>query len=125
MPISSACSITWASWRLSSRSALRRSAAISPNDAANACTAPRAEPVEAGATYVFDKGYVHYGWWRNIHEKRAFFVTRPKTNMPLRKTKARAVVERAGDGVGEFERRARARPFHQHRRRQRGPRHRH
>ena len=39
--------------------------------------------IEAGATYVFDKGYCHYGWWRAIHAAGAIFVTRPKTNMGL------------------------------------------
>jgi IS4 transposase len=37
-------------------------------------------PLEAGITYVFDKGYCHYDWWREIHAAGAFFVTRPKTN---------------------------------------------
>jgi putative transposase len=31
-----------------------------------------------GATYVFDKGYVHYKWWTAIHQAGSFFVTRPK-----------------------------------------------
>src|SRR5207237_8912433 len=39
--------------------------------------------IEAGATYVFDKGYCHYGWWTAIAEAGALFVTRPKTNMRL------------------------------------------
>jgi putative transposase len=39
--------------------------------------------IEPGATYVFDKGYCHYGWWTAIAEERAVFVTRPKTNMGL------------------------------------------
>lgn len=37
-------------------------------------------PIEAGATYVFDKGYVDYGWWHTIHEQEALFVSRLKTN---------------------------------------------
>src|SRR5690606_6733908 len=36
--------------------------------------------IEAGATYVFDKGYCDYAWWRQMHADGAFFVTRPKTN---------------------------------------------
>ncbi|MCU0882445.1 MAG: IS4 family transposase [Hyphomonadaceae bacterium] len=36
--------------------------------------------LEAGITYVFDKGYCHYGWWNQIHAAGAFFVTRPKQN---------------------------------------------
>lgn len=39
--------------------------------------------IEAGATYVFDKGYCHYGWWSAIAAAKAVFVTRPKTNMRL------------------------------------------
>ena len=39
--------------------------------------------IEAGATYVFDKGYCHYGWWSAIAAAEAVFVTRPKTNMAL------------------------------------------
>ena len=34
--------------------------------------------IEAGATYVFDKGYYHFGWWGKINDTGAFFVTRPK-----------------------------------------------
>ena len=37
-------------------------------------------PIEAGATYVFDKGYMDYAWWHEIHQKDAFFVTRLKKN---------------------------------------------
>ena len=33
--------------------------------------------IEAGATYVFDKGYCHYGWWTAIAEAGSIFVTRP------------------------------------------------
>ncbi len=32
-------------------------------------------PIEAGATYVFDKGYCDFKWWTNIHAAGAFFVT--------------------------------------------------
>src|ERR1700756_5183239 len=39
--------------------------------------------IEPGATYVFDKGYCHYGWWTAIAEEGAVFVTRPKTTMRL------------------------------------------
>ncbi len=24
--------------------------------------------IEAGATYVFDKGYYHFGWWTKIND---------------------------------------------------------
>jgi IS4 transposase len=39
--------------------------------------------IETGATYVFDKGYCHYGWWTAIAKAEAVFVTRPKSNMGL------------------------------------------
>jgi putative transposase len=54
--------------------------------------------IEAGATYVFDKGYCHFGWWKKINDFRAFFVTRPKVNMRLRAKKHRVLSEREGDG---------------------------
>jgi putative transposase len=51
-----------------------------------------------GATYVFDKGYVHYKWWTAIHKTETFFVTRPKGNMGLRVTATRPVEEAQGEG---------------------------
>ena len=44
----------------------------------------RRQPIEPGATYVFDKAYVDYAWWRELHEAGCRFVTRPKKNVPLR-----------------------------------------
>lgn len=32
-------------------------------------------PIEAGATYVFDKGYCDYQWWARIHAQQAWFAT--------------------------------------------------
>jgi len=54
--------------------------------------------IEAGATYVFDKGYYHFGWWKKINDTKAFFVTRPKANTRLRMTKRRYVRKVIGDG---------------------------
>jgi len=54
--------------------------------------------LEAGATYVFDKGYYHFGWWKKINDSGAFFVTRVKTNTRLRKTKSRNVRKKTGEG---------------------------
>src|ERR1700686_2350389 len=54
--------------------------------------------IEAGATYVFDKGYYHFGWWKKINDTKAFFVTRPKDNTRLRATKRRYVRKVIGDG---------------------------
>ena len=39
--------------------------------------------LEAGATYVFDKGYYDYRWWHEIAENKAIFVTRFKRNAAL------------------------------------------
>ncbi len=54
--------------------------------------------IEAGATYVFDKGYCHYGWWRAIHAAGAIFVTRPKSNMGLTRVEMRPIEVTEGDG---------------------------
>lgn len=35
-------------------------------------------PIEAGATYVFDKGYYDYNWWHSIEEQGGLWVTRLK-----------------------------------------------
>jgi IS4 transposase len=40
----------------------------------------RKMPIEAGQTYVFDKGYCDYNWWHQIHCSGAYFVTRLKSN---------------------------------------------
>jgi IS4 transposase len=58
----------------------------------------RAAEIISGATYVFDKGYVHYKWWTAIHQAGAFFVTRPKGNMGLRVTANRPLAEAKGEG---------------------------
>jgi IS4 transposase len=54
--------------------------------------------IESGATYVFDKGYCHYGWWWKINDHGAFFVTRPKVNCPLRSLRRRPLRRRKADG---------------------------
>ena len=59
--------------------------------------------IEAGATYVFDKGYCHYGWWTAIAGAKAFFVTRPKTNMKLDTVCLRGFKEADGDGFTVLE----------------------
>lgn len=55
-------------------------------------------PIKAGTTYVFDKGYCHFGWWKKINDCSAFFVTRKKVNMRLRATRHRFNRKRKGDG---------------------------
>jgi IS4 transposase len=54
--------------------------------------------IEAGATYVFDKGYCHFGWWTKINDANAFFVTRTKANTRFRVTQGRYAGKRIGDG---------------------------
>jgi IS4 transposase len=54
--------------------------------------------IEAGATYVFDKGYCHYGWWTRIDAAQAHFVTRPKQNARFRQIRCRTVRKTIGDG---------------------------
>ena len=44
-----------------------------------------------GATYVFDLGYYHFGWWQTMHEKGYRFGTRLKTNTKLTVTSERRV----------------------------------
>jgi putative transposase len=54
--------------------------------------------IETGATYVFDKGYCHYGWWTAIAEAEAFFVTRPKSKMGLKVLCQRPIETAQGAG---------------------------
>lgn len=63
----------------------------------------RTAGIEAGATYVFDKGYCHYGWWRAIAAAGASFVTRPKTNMGLKRAGLRPIAMPEGDGFTVLE----------------------
>jgi putative transposase len=58
----------------------------------------RRTPVARAGTYVFDKGYCHFGWWRKINDGGAFFVTRAKKNLRLRATAWRLRAPVAGDG---------------------------
>ena len=59
----------------------------------------RKTALEAGATYVFDKAYCAYDWWREIHDCKAFFVTRPKANARFQILRARPLDERERDGA--------------------------
>jgi putative transposase len=63
----------------------------------------RTVAIEKGATYVFDKGYCHYGWWTRITAAKAFFVTRPKSNMGLKVLDIRSLPEADGDGFTVLE----------------------
>lgn len=57
----------------------------------NDITAAWEMPIEAGATYVFDLGYYHYKYWAALDEAGCRFVTRLKSNTPLRVIKERKV----------------------------------
>jgi putative transposase len=54
-------------------------------------------PIEAGATYVFDKAYCKYAWWTAISEAGAIFVTRKKTSSRFRAVHLRPLRKRKGD----------------------------
>jgi hypothetical protein len=82
----------------------------------NDVVAGRRQPIEAGATYVFDKAYADYAWWNRLHEAGCRFVTRPKSNVPLRLLSERAVSAQdrqeaaiESDGVVELASQQRAR----------------
>lgn len=49
----------------------------------NDISAAHAMPIEPGATYVFDLGYYHYGWWESLNAAGCRIVTRLKKNTPL------------------------------------------
>jgi len=55
-------------------------------------------PIQAGMTYVFDKGYCRFDWWQKINDSKAFFVTRTKTRIRFRAVKHRTIRKRKGDG---------------------------
>ncbi|ACP23004.1 putative transposase Y4zB-like protein (plasmid) [Sinorhizobium fredii NGR234] len=63
----------------------------------------RTVTIEKGATYVFDKGYCHYGWWTAIAAAKAVFVTRPKVNMALKVVRKRRITAAEGDGFTVLE----------------------
>ena len=55
-------------------------------------------PIQAGTTYVFDKGYCRFDWWQKINDSKAFFVTRLKTRIRLRAIKHRTIRKSKADG---------------------------
>lgn len=70
----------------------------------NDITAAKQFPIEAGLTYVFDRGYYDFGFWAKLHAQRCRFVTRLKKNTPISNAKMRRVPKAAshilGDRVG-------------------------
>ena len=65
--------------------------ATNVNDVSEALRAP----IVRGATYVFDKGYCNFNWWRGIDLAGARFVSRFKKNVSLEVLECRAVPEHA------------------------------
>jgi len=55
-------------------------------------------PIEAGASYIFDKAYCSYAWWTRIDKAGAFFVTRRKQNARYKLVRRRPLRRRKGDG---------------------------
>jgi putative transposase len=53
----------------------------------------RRQPIEPGAIYVFDKAYADHDWWQRLHAHGCRFVTRLKSNVPLRLVEERPVSE--------------------------------
>jgi len=47
--------------------------------------------IEKGATYVFDKGYYDYNWWKSIDNKGAHFVARLKKNAAVAVSQQHAI----------------------------------
>jgi Transposase DDE domain/Domain of unknown function (DUF4372) len=44
-------------------------------------TAARTIPFQPGTIVVMDKGYVHYGWWKQLTQQGVYFVTRLKQDL--------------------------------------------
>ena len=61
----------------------------------------REVPIEAGATYVFDKGYCDYNWWFEIHQQGAYFVTRFKKNAGIKIVETRPIPADAQESILE------------------------
>jgi hypothetical protein len=58
----------------------------------------RGKPIVPGAVYVYDKGYLDFGWWHAIDRAGAVFVTRLKTNTRRREIHSRPI---RGEGILE------------------------
>lgn len=64
--------------------------------AVNDITEGRKLSIEAGATYVFDKGYCNYNWWHSINQKGAIFVTRFRRDAALKFVRERRTSNKRG-----------------------------
>ena len=59
----------------------------------NDLDAGKSMAIEAGQTYVFDKGYCDYNWWHEIDAAGAYFITRLKKNAAFEEVGENAVCE--------------------------------
>jgi hypothetical protein len=57
--------------------------------------------IEPGATYVFDKGYYDYNWWKRINDQGAHFVARLKKNAAVAATEQHAINKDSQDKILE------------------------
>jgi len=100
--------ITWAEWNGRTRGLKLhvvydpaadhpRRLAITPATV-NDVEVGQAVPIEAGATYIFDKAYCRYAWWARIHAAGAGFLTRKKKNARYKLVRWRPREDRKGDG---------------------------
>jgi len=100
--------VTWADWNGRTRGLKLhvvydpgadhpRQIAITPSTV-NDVQVGKEVPIEAGATYVFDRAYCNYAWWTRLHEAGSFFVTRKKTNAAYKVTRWRKSRKTKGDG---------------------------
>ena len=53
-------------------------------------------PIEAGAFYLLDRGYLDYSRLHNIHTSQAFFITRTKSNFQFRRLYSHPVKKSLG-----------------------------
>jgi hypothetical protein len=53
-------------------------------------------PIEAGAFYVMDRGYLDFGRLNRLHGRAAYFITRAKRNLDATRTKSRKVDKTTG-----------------------------
>lgn len=56
-------------------------------------TVGRTLPFEKGTIVAMDKGYVHYGWWKQMTEQGVYFVTRLKQDLKYEVVTERGVPE--------------------------------
>lgn len=53
-------------------------------------------PIEAGATYIMDRGYLDYSRLYKIHQSAAYFVTRAKSNFSFRRIYSQKIDKATG-----------------------------